>query len=103
MRNKWDFSGKDGWSLGCSLEHYRCQRVARKDTNAVQISDTLEYRHYYLTQLTLTPEDFVLRGLQTLTCALEYALSQMCEEQLRAISNLQEIFGHWTKNVPTYP
>ena len=26
----------------------------------------------------------------------------MCEEQLRAISNLQEIFGQQTKNIPTY-
>ena len=102
-RNTWDFRGKDGWSLGCSLEHYWCQRVAPKDTKAVQISDTHEYRHHYLTQPTLTPEYCVLHGLQTLTCALEDVPSQMCEEQLRAINNLQELFGQWTKNVPTYP
>ena len=27
----------------------------------------------------------------------------MCDEQLRAISTLQDLFGQWTKNVPTYP
>ena len=63
MHNTWDFRGKDGWSLCCSLEHYRCQRVAPEDTKAVQISDTLKYRHHYLTQPTLTPEDDVLDGL----------------------------------------
>ena len=73
VRNSWDFWGKGGWSLGCSLEHYRCQRVAPKDPKDVQVSDTLDYRHHYLTQPTLTPEDRVLRGLQTLTCALEDA------------------------------
>ena len=103
MRNTWDFRRKDGWILGCSLEHYRCQRVSPKDTKAVQISETHEYRNHYLTQPTLTLEDCVLHILQTLTCALEDAPSQMCEEKLRAISTLQELFGQWTKNDPTYP
>ena len=103
MRNTWDFRGKDGWSLGCSLEHYRCQRVAPKDSKAVHISDTHEYRHHYLTQPNLSPEDHILNGLQTLTCALEDAPSQICEENIRAISTLQELFGKWTKNVPIYP
>ena len=103
MRNTWDFCGKDGWSLGCSLEHYQCQRVAPKYTKAVQISDTHKYRHHYLTQPTLTPEDRFLHGLQTLTCSLEDASSQMCEEQLRSISTLQGLFVQWTKNVLTHP
>ena len=72
--------------------------MAHKDTKAAQISDALEYRHHYLTQPTLTPEDCVLHRLQTLTYALEDA-----RKKLRAISTLQELFGKWTKNVPTYP
>ena len=103
LRNSWDFCGKYGWILGCSLEYYRCQRVAPKDTKAVQVSNTLEYFHHYLTQPTLTPEYRVLHGLQTLTCALEDAPIQMCDKQLCAIIALHNIFGHWTKNVPTYP
>ena len=103
MRNTWEFRGKYVWSLGCSLEHYRCQRVAPKDTKAVQISDTIEYRHHYLTQPTLTPDDHVLHGLQTLTYALEDEPVQMCDKQLHAISTLHKIFGKWNRNVPTYP
>ena len=91
MRNSWDFRGKDGWSLGFSLEHYRYQRVAPKDTTAVQVSDTLEYRHHYLTQPTLTPDDRVLHGLQILTCALEHAPTEMCDAQLRAISAIRDV------------
>ena len=94
VRNSWDFHVKYGWSLSFSLEHYRCQHVAPKDTKAVQVSDTLEYWHHYLTQPNLTPEDCVLHGLQTLTCALEDAPIQMCDAQLRAISALHKIFGH---------
>ena len=103
MCNTWDFLGKYGWSHICFLEHYQCESVAPKDTKAVQISDTPKYQHHYLTQPTLTPEYHVLHGLQTLTYALEYATIQMCDEQLRAISTLHEIFRKWTKNVPTYP
>ena len=102
VRNIWDFHGKDEWSLGCSLEHYWWQLVAPKDTKAVKVSDTLEYWHQYLTQPTVTPEDFVLHGLQTLTCALEDAPIKMCDKQLRVISALHKIFGQWTKKVPTY-
>ena len=101
VRNSWDFRGKYGWSLGCYLEHYGCQRVAPKDTKAVQVSDTLKYRHHYLTKPTLTPEYCVLHGLQTLTCALEDAPIQMCDEQLHTISTLHNLFRQWTKHVTT--
>ena len=76
--------------------------MAPKDTKSVQISKTHKYRYHYLTQTTLTPEYRVLHGLQTLTCALEDAPSKMCEEQLRAISTLQDLFGQWTKHFPTH-
>ena len=29
-RKSWDFRGKDGWSVGVSLKHYRCQLVIPK-------------------------------------------------------------------------
>ena len=77
--------------------------MSPKETKAVHIFTTLEYRHHYLTQTTLTPEDLFLRVLKTITCALEYAPIQMCNKQLRAISILHKLFEKWTKNVPTYP
>ena len=103
VRNSWDFCGKDGWSLVFSLEYYRCQRVAPKEPKAVQVSDTLEYSHHYLTQPTLTPEDCFLHGIQTLTCALEDAPTEMCDTQLRAISALRDVFGWWATTVPGLP
>ena len=103
VRNSWEFRRKDGWSFRCSLEYDQCQHVSQKDTNAFQVSDTLEYCHHYLTQPTITPEDHVRHGLQTLTCALEDTPIQMCDKQLFAISAFHKIFGHWTKNVPTNP
>ena len=103
MRNLWDFRRKYGWSLGCSLEQYRCQCVAPKDTKAVQVSVTLDYRQHYLTQPTLTPEDSVLHGLQMITCALEDATTEMCDTQLPSMSALCDIFGRWAATVPGPP
>ena len=31
-RHSWDFRGKDGWSVGAEMDHYRCQKVEAKDT-----------------------------------------------------------------------
>ena len=101
--NSWDFFVNDGWSLSCSKEHFRCQRVASKYPKAVQVSETLEYSHHYLTQPTLTPEDCVLHGLQTLTCALEDAPTEMCDTQLRAISDLCDVFRWRATTVPGLP
>ena len=85
------------------MEHYRCQRVSPKDTKAVQVSETLEYRHHYLTQLTLTPEYCVLHGLKTCTCAHEDASTKMCDSQLRDISSYRDVFGRWAITVPGTP
>ena len=44
-RKSWDMRGIDGWSIGVSLEHYRCQKVIAKNSKAERISDTVEFRH----------------------------------------------------------
>ena len=39
----WDFRGKDGWSVGVSLKHYRCQLVIPKLSKSLVTSDTTEF------------------------------------------------------------
>ena len=39
----WYFRGKDGWSIGVSLKHYRCQLVTLKLSKSTVISDTTEF------------------------------------------------------------
>ena len=101
--NSWDFCRKDGWILGCSREHYHCQRVALKDTKSVQMSDTLDYRQHYLTQPTLTPEDCILHDLQTITCALKDAPTEICDAELWDICSLCDVFRRWATMVPGPP
>ena len=54
----------DGWSIGTSLEHYRCQKGVTKDSRAVRISDTVEFRHHRITTPMVTPEDRVIRSIE---------------------------------------
>ena len=95
-RYTWDFRGNDGWGVGVSTEHYRCQRVVAKATKAEQISDTVEFRHQYLTQPTITYDDRVLHGMQNLTGALKDAPTVACDTQLQAIAELCNVLRNWS-------
>jgi hypothetical protein len=84
----WDFRACKGWSIGAAMQSYHCNRVIAKDSLAVCISDTVEYRHEHLTIQTVTPDDRILHGLQNLTEALADFPTARCDAQLRAISDL---------------
>ena len=56
--------------MGVALQHYRCHTIVDKSTRAVQISDTVEFRHQHLTQPKVTPMDRIVHGVNTLTYTL---------------------------------
>ena len=62
----WGFRSKEGWSVGVLFEHYRCQLVIPEDTREINVSDTVEFLHHFITTPTLTPEDCILHDLNTL-------------------------------------
>ena len=102
-RLSWSFRGRDGWSVGVSLEHYRCQRYIPKDSRSLSISDTIEFRHQHITQPSVTPEDQVLHGINQLTSALEGTPSPRSTDQLAAIQSLQNALGNWSGNHTMHP
>ena len=69
-----------------SLENYRCQLIFAKDTKAVQVLDTVEFIHHYLTQPTLIHTDRILHGINTILYALKYSQEITCYAQLRDIT-----------------
>ena len=87
-RNSWDFRGAAGWYMGVVIQHYRCHTIVEKTTRAVQISDTVEFRHHHLTQPEVTPMDRIVHGVNKLTYALKDAPQIACENQLFAINAL---------------
>ena len=87
-----------GWNVGVALQHYRCHTIVAKATRAAQISDTVEFRHYHLTQPTVTPMDRIFHGMNKLTCALHDDFHIACDNQLFAIEALHQAIQRWTKN-----
>ena len=60
----------DGWYLGTSPEHYRAHRVYAKCTNSERISETVFFKHKYLTNPTISHADRVVNAAKELYNAL---------------------------------
>ena len=95
-RKSWDFIGKEGWSIGVSLDHYRCQRVIPQDAKVKKISDTVEFCHQTITTPVVTPEDRIPHGITTLKYALTDAPTAQSDAQNQAIADLSDASNSWT-------
>ena len=70
-RKTWGERASDGWYLKTSPEHYRCHVVFVKQTRSKRITDTVFFKHKYITQPTVTPADAIVKAYQDLTLALK--------------------------------
>jgi hypothetical protein len=70
-RGSWAFNLIDGWYLHTSSEHYQCHVIYVKKTRSKRISDTVHFKHKYITQPTSTPEDTIVKALNDSTNALK--------------------------------
>jgi hypothetical protein len=100
-RLAWAFRGREGFSIGPALEHYRCFQVVDSLTKALVISDTVEFRHDYLAAPAVSYEDRLLHAINFLSTAINEATDDTCNAQLIAIDNLREIFNKW--QLTTHP
>ena len=94
-RNSWNFCSKEGWSVGVSFEHYRCQLVIPADTQEINVSDTVEILHKFITTPTRTPEYCILHGLNTLSGTIKDVPTATFEAQIKAITKLRDICTGW--------
>ena len=72
-------------------------------TKAVSITDTIEFRHHYLTQPSLKPQDQLIHVLQTLTAAMHHASAIYSTQLIQQIGHLHHLFQKWraTKTTPS--
>ena len=81
-----------GYSIGTSFEHYRCQRIWMKDTHATRISGAVWFKHKYLTNPTVTPEDRIVAAIGGLAKTLaEKVPRQLRDTTLDKLRKLQGI------------
>jgi hypothetical protein len=71
QQGTWAKYSTDGWYIGTLTEHYQCHRIYVKKTRSKQISDTVFFKHKYITQPTVTPADTIVKALDDLTHALK--------------------------------
>jgi hypothetical protein len=69
-RKAWGEHSSDDWYLGTSPKHYRDHIIFVSATKTQRITNTIFFKHCYITQPTITPKDAVVQALQDLTHTL---------------------------------
>ena len=84
-RKSWDHRGREGFSVGPALHHYRCIQEIDSKNKSLIITDTTEYLHAYLTHPQVTEEDLIAHAIHFLSAALKDVPVSICDSQLAAI------------------
>ena len=99
-RKTWSTHTKSGYYLGPSWEHYRCHDIWVTDTRARRVGQTVFFKHKYLTQLSVTMNDALLRAGNNLCSALTNSAPND-DKTKRAVDMLMEMFQKTTKAAQT--
>jgi hypothetical protein len=72
------------------MDHHRCFKVYITKTRATRISNTVFFKHQYITNPKISPETMVIQVAQHLTSALQGTISQESKtaEALKKVSKL---------------
>ena len=66
----WGVKSKPGYYVGTSLEHYRYYWGWTNNTKKTRGSDTVKFKHKYITNPSITTGDAIVNAAQQLTSAL---------------------------------
>jgi hypothetical protein len=86
----------DGWYLKTSDEHYRTHVVLVKATKAKRLTDTVFFKHKYITQPTVTKADAIVNAYRKLTEAINGIQVSQDDAHMEALQRIQETLkpGH---------
>ena len=90
-RRTWDTHGEVGFNIGTSMEHHRCFHVYIVKTRATRVSDSIFFKHQYITNPQVTPETLILKAAAELTSALKGTVSRETETAA-ALAKVSELF-----------
>ena len=66
----WGVRSNPGYYVGKSLEHYRYYWGWMKDTKKIRGSDTVSFKHKYITNTSITTGDAIVNAAKKLTSVL---------------------------------
>lgn len=98
-RGTWAEHSSNGWYIGTSMEHYRCHIIYVKKTRSESISDTVFFKHKYITQPTVTPADTIIKALDDLTIALKGRKNVKGAIQIEALEKIDELLNNLPKQL----
>ncbi len=97
----WAEHKTDVWYLGTSNDHYKCHRIYVKKTRSEQISDTVFFKHRYITQPTLMQVVTIAKALDDLTHALKGRKNVKGDAQIKALEKINELLNNISRRIKT--
>jgi hypothetical protein len=81
--------------LGTSTKHYRCWKFWSNNTRATRVSGAAFFKHKYITNPAVTPEDLVIAAAANLSKALATNMPHhLRQSSIQALADLQDVFSH---------
>ena len=91
-RRTWSIKSKKGYYIGTSRQHYRYFHAYIPETGGIQGSETMYFKHKYITMPSLTLADAVVQAAKELVDALRGKLppplAQPSSAQLKTLSDI---------------
>ncbi len=81
-----------GFVIGTLFEHYQCQKIWMKDMHGMRILGAVWFKHKYLTNPSVTPEDRIIAAIGELAKTLRTNISpQLYDNTVDKLQKLQDI------------
>eukprot|EP00804_Cyclotella_cryptica_P018370 CCRYP_015487-RA/>CCRYP_015487-RA protein AED:0.13 eAED:0.11 QI:0/0/0/1/0/0.5/2/0/1281 len=90
-RRSWGEHASDGWYLRASPEHYRTHVIFVKATRKTRVSDTVYFKHKYLTQPTLTQADAIVQAYRDLIHAIQGSSKTNSQVHIEALQKMHQV------------
>jgi hypothetical protein len=74
-RQSWDVHADTSFNIRTAIEHHQCLDIYIVKTRATRISDTVFFKHQYITNPQVTPKTLIIKAVLDLTSALKGILS----------------------------
>ena len=91
-RKTWGIKSKKGYYIGTSREHYRYFHAYIPETGGIQGSETMYFKHKYITMPSVTSADAVVQAakelVDALKCKLPAPLTQPSTAQLKTLCDI---------------
>jgi hypothetical protein len=91
-RRSWSVKSKKGHYIGMSTEHYRYYLVDVTETKQIQGSETVFFKHKYITMPDVTPADAIVEAARQLSATLQGRAPSFLipteTDQIRQLSNI---------------